>query len=165
MYSLPLTCTIFLQPVRSSFFSRRGGSMTGNHSDPLGAYGVGDGTRTHNAWNHNPVLYRLNYTHHNFNRKLNLPVQGRRRKFNFPFQKIYLSFFGELNFSFRKTFLSRDLTFPFQGRLHFPFPENLPFPFKRNDFQGTGTPEGTRTPHLLLRRQLLYPDELLAPIL
>ena len=23
-----------------------------------------------------------------------------------------------------------------------------------------GTPEGTRTPHLLLRRQLLYPDEL-----
>ena len=25
-----------------------------------------------------------------------------------------------------------------------------------------GTPEGTRTPHLLLRRQLLYPDELLA---
>ena len=27
---------------------------------------------------------------------------------------------------------------------------------------GPGTPEGTRTPHLLLRRQLLYPDELLA---
>ena len=27
-----------------------------------------------------------------------------------------------------------------------------------------GTPEGTRTPHLLLRRQLLYPDELLARI-
>ena len=26
----------------------------------------------------------------------------------------------------------------------------------------SGTPEGTRTPHLLLRRQLLYPDELLA---
>ena len=25
-----------------------------------------------------------------------------------------------------------------------------------------GTPGGTRTPHLLLRRQLLYPDELLA---
>ena len=28
----------------------------------------------------------------------------------------------------------------------------------------TGTPEGTRTPYLLLRRQLLYPDELLARI-
>ena len=27
-------------------------------------YGVGDGTRTHNAWNHNPVLCQLNYTHH-----------------------------------------------------------------------------------------------------
>ena len=26
----------------------------------------------------------------------------------------------------------------------------------------SGTPEGTRTPHLLLRRQLLYPNELLA---
>ena len=29
-----------------------------------GYYGVGDGTRTHNAWNHNPVLCQLNYTHH-----------------------------------------------------------------------------------------------------
>ena len=28
--------------------------------------------------------------------------------------------------------------------------------------QGNGTPEGTRTPDLLLRRQLLYPAELLA---
>ena len=27
---------------------------------------------------------------------------------------------------------------------------------------GPGTPEGTRTPDLLLRRQLLYPTELLA---
>ena len=25
--------------------------------------GVGDGTRTHNARNHNPVLCQLNYTH------------------------------------------------------------------------------------------------------
>ena len=58
-------------------------------------YGVGDGTRTHNAWNHNPVLCQLNYTHH-INFKLN------------------------------------------------------------------GTPGGTRTPDLLLRRQLLYPAELLA---
>ena len=30
----------------------------------LRKYGVGDGTRTHNAWNHNPVLCQLNYTHH-----------------------------------------------------------------------------------------------------
>ena len=30
------------------------------------------------------------------------------------------------------------------------------------DADAGGTPEGTRTPHLLLRRQLLYPDELLA---
>ena len=27
-------------------------------------YGVGNGTRTHNARNHNPVLCQLNYTHH-----------------------------------------------------------------------------------------------------
>ena len=26
--------------------------------------GVGNGTRTHNARNHNPVLCQLNYTHH-----------------------------------------------------------------------------------------------------
>ena len=31
-----------------------------------------------------------------------------------------------------------------------------------SEIQMFGTPEGTRTPHLLLRRQLLYPDELLA---
>ncbi len=31
---------------------------------PVIFYGVGDGTRTHNAWNHNPVLCQLNYTHH-----------------------------------------------------------------------------------------------------
>ena len=33
-----------------------------------------------------------------------------------------------------------------------------------SEIQMFGTPEGTRTPHLLLRRQLLYPDELLARI-
>ena len=32
--------------------------------DPLLLNGVGDGTRTHNTWNHNPVLCQLNYTHH-----------------------------------------------------------------------------------------------------
>ena len=31
--------------------------------------------------------------------------------------------------------------------------------------EGAGTPEGIRTPGLLLRRQLLYPTELLARIL
>ncbi len=25
---------------------------------------MGDGTRTRDTWNHNPVLYQLNYTHH-----------------------------------------------------------------------------------------------------
>ncbi len=60
-------------------------------------YGVGNGTRTHNARNHNPVLCQLNYTHH----MIALP--------------------------------------------------NL-----------FGTPGGIRTPDLLLRRQLLYPAELLA---
>ncbi len=36
----------------------------GDNPDPLPLYGVGDGTRTHNTWNHNPVLCQLNYTHH-----------------------------------------------------------------------------------------------------
>ena len=66
--------------------------------------GVGDGTRTHNTWNHNPVLCQLNYTH-----------------------QIQL--------------------------------KTVPLKALKN-----GTPEGIRTPGLLLRRQLLYPAELLAQI-
>ena len=31
---------------------------------PQPQYGVGNGTRTHNTRNHNPVLCQLNYTHH-----------------------------------------------------------------------------------------------------
>ena len=38
--------------------------------DPLLLSGVGDGTRTHNARNHNPVLCQLNYTHHIYGRDL-----------------------------------------------------------------------------------------------
>ena len=64
--------------------------------------GVGDGTRTHNARNHNPVLCQLNYTH-----------------------QIQL--------------------------------KTVPLKALKN-----GTPEGIRTPGLLLSRQLLYPTELLA---
>ena len=30
----------------------------------LRLYGVGDGTRTRDTRNHNPMLYQLNYTHH-----------------------------------------------------------------------------------------------------
>ena len=59
-------------------------------------YGVGNGARTHDTRNHNPVLCQLSYTHH-------------------------------MKFS--------------------------------------GTPEGTRTPDPLLRRQLLYPPELQAHIM
>jgi hypothetical protein len=28
------------------------------------SYGVDDGARTHDHWNHNPGLYQLSYTHH-----------------------------------------------------------------------------------------------------
>ncbi len=31
---------------------------------PSASYGVGNGTRTHDTRNHNPVLYQLSYTHH-----------------------------------------------------------------------------------------------------
>ena len=72
------------------------------YPDPLPLSGVGDGTRTHNARNHNPVLCQLNYTH-----------------------QIQL--------------------------------KTVPLKALKN-----GTPEGIRTPGLLLRRQLLYPTELLA---
>ncbi len=34
----------------------------------------------------------------------------------------------------------------------------------KSEAQPDGAPEGTRTPGLLLRRQLLYPAELLAPV-
>jgi hypothetical protein len=27
-------------------------------------FGVADGTRTHDNWNHNPGLYQLSYSHH-----------------------------------------------------------------------------------------------------
>ena len=41
-----------------------------DYPDPLLLSGVGDGTRTHNARNHNPVLCQLNYTHHIYGRDL-----------------------------------------------------------------------------------------------
>ena len=74
--------------------------------DPLLWSGVGDGTRTHNTWNHNPVLCQLNYTHH----------------------------------------------------------MDAEYHADKSSHSRAGTPEGTRTPGLLLRRQLLYPTELLAHI-
>ena len=47
-------------------------SVAGKSSGPertlrpfrLEFYGVGDGTRTRDTRNHNPMLYQLNYTHH-----------------------------------------------------------------------------------------------------
>lgn len=35
----------------------------------IGENGVADGTRTRNNWNHNPVLYQLNYSHHSTRRQ------------------------------------------------------------------------------------------------
>ena len=32
--------------------------------DAVQEYGVSDGARTRDHWNHNPVLYQLSYTHH-----------------------------------------------------------------------------------------------------
>lgn len=31
---------------------------------PSKKYGVDDGNRTHDNWNHNPALYQLSYAHH-----------------------------------------------------------------------------------------------------
>ncbi len=35
-------------------------------------YGVDDGARTHDNWNHNPGLYQLSYAHHNDNNYRNM---------------------------------------------------------------------------------------------
>ena len=95
-------------------------------------HGVGNGTRTHNAWNHNPVLCQLNYTHH---------IQfaewhARRDSFNQ----------GSAPSSRRRQRSSA---------LHLILRVTT-------TWCKIGTPGGTRTPDLLLRRQLLYPAELLA---
>ena len=83
----------------------------------LEIYGVGDGTRTRDTRNHNPMLYQLNYIHHGFA----TPGVWAIRKHT-------------------------------SGM----------FPGQNTDFLIFGTPEGTRTPDPLLRRQLLYPPELQA---
>ncbi len=80
----------------------RCGTGRSGRSGPQPLYGVGNGARTHDTRNHNPVLCQLSYTH------------------------------------------------------HMQFEDNLRWP---------GTPEGTRTPGPLLRRQLLYPPELQAHIM
>ena len=51
-----------VQALSSSFYSPPHKKKTDQTVCLL--YGVGNGTRTHNAWNHNPVLCQLNYTHH-----------------------------------------------------------------------------------------------------
>ena len=88
---------------------------------PQPQYGVGNGARTHDTRNHNPVLCQLSYTHH-------IQLKGAPAKPSF-------GFVGKGETAERGIqSLSRRC----------------------------GTPEGTRTPDLLLRRQLLYPPELQA---
>ncbi len=100
--------------------------------------GVGDGTRTHNAWNHNPVLCQLNYTHH-----MKLNWHARRDSLTFPLC-------GKQCSARSSPRRQRSSALHFIVRIHW------------NMAQKNGTPGGIRTPDLLLRRQLLYPAELLA---
>ncbi len=51
-------------PLGYAPMSIKGTKGTGTAPIPSFLCGVGDGTRTHNTWNHNPVLCQLNYTHH-----------------------------------------------------------------------------------------------------
>ena len=45
--------------------SKKGKARSGRSGpSALRLYGVGDGTRTRDTRNHNPMLYQLNYTHH-----------------------------------------------------------------------------------------------------
>ncbi len=93
-------------------------------------YGVGNGARTHDTRNHNPVLCQLSYTHHiqfwRWRIRLKLGKETRRSERTLP------SAGGRAMRGLRRR---------------------------------RGTPEGTRTPGPLLRRQLLYPPELQAHIL
>ena len=98
-------------------------------------YGVGNGARTHDTRNHNPVLCQLSYTHH-----MELSLTGR----NNP-----RCCYGP-SFALWANDRSRSL------RLRTTDPAAFGCP---------GTPEGTRTPGPLLRRQLLYPPELQAHIM
>ncbi len=56
--ALPLGYTPSLRFQRAKGRSGRSGPSA------LRTYGVDDGTRTRDTWNHNPVLYQLNYIHH-----------------------------------------------------------------------------------------------------
>ena len=97
------------------------GKGRSGRSGPQPQYGVGNGARTHDTRNHNPVLCQLSYTHH-----MELLLTGRKRS----------GLLGPL----------------------FACGEQ---PVRRSADR-LGTPEGTRTPGPLLRRQLLYPPELQA---
>ena len=105
-------------------------------------YGVGNGARTHDTRNHNPVLCQLSYTHH-----MELLLTGK---------------------TIRAAVIHRHSP---AGRwiVHSPFGTvDRHSPFGRTTgpaaFGCLGTPEGTRTPGPLLRRQLLYPPELQARV-
>ena len=100
--------TTWLHPNRTSGKGRSG------RSGPQPRYGVGNGARTHDTRNHNPVLCQLSYTHRIC---LLCCLSGNQGNWIFPKQAARI-----------------------------------------------GTPEGTRTPDPLLRRQLLYPAELQAHI-
>ena len=56
--ALPLGYTPIQRYLKAKDRSGRSGPSA------LRSYGVGDGTRTHDTRNHNPMLYQLNYTHH-----------------------------------------------------------------------------------------------------
>ena len=101
------------------------GKGRSGRSGPQPQYGVGNGARTHDTRNHNPVLCQLSYTHH-----MELALTGGERD---PVR----CYGAGLLFALRANNFWRSADRP-------------------------GTPEGTRTPGPLLRRQLLYPPELQA---
>ena len=93
-------------------WSKDGSKGRSGRSGPQPQDGVGNGARTHDTRNHNPVLCQLSYTHRIC---LLCCLSGNQGNWIFPKQAARI-----------------------------------------------GTPEGTRTPDPLLRRQLLYPPELQA---
>ena len=123
------------------------GGRSGSSLRPS-AYGVGNGTRTHNTRNHNPVLCQLNYTHHI---SFFCCTWGKC-----PEPRGWYAWSRGAGGASGPSRRGRS---PIRGKAR-PFVAASRSAFAQA--QGDGTPGGTRTPGPLLRRQLLYPPELQA---
>gem|GEM_PF-4230300 len=81
-----------------------------SRSRRLRKYGVDDGNRTHDNWNHNPALYQLSYAHHIAVLRYNLTEAwcGRRDSNSYSLRRWNLNLVPELG-QFAKPFVYKGL--------------------------------------------------------